>query len=100
MSFSPCRLYFPTYILILFVVVILLRLYLKYLRSLAEKTDLGRVAAPSILRLVDDALSLSGRGTILNGTTSSEIWDYLETLSEVIMFSCCSILAIRAISRY
>ncbi|KAL7110506.1 hypothetical protein ACP275_05G030000 [Erythranthe tilingii] len=55
------------------------RLYLKYMRNLAEKTDLGRVASPSILRLVDDALSLSGRGNNLNGRTSSEIWDYLET---------------------
>ncbi|KAI3452982.1 hypothetical protein Pfo_009645 [Paulownia fortunei] len=58
------------------------RLYLKYLRSLAEKTDLGRVAGPSLLRLVDDALSLSGRGTNLNGRMSSEIWDYLEQTLE------------------
>ncbi|CAA0832062.1 Uncharacterized protein - chloroplastic [Striga hermonthica] len=58
------------------------RLYLKYMRSLAEKTDLGRVAGPSLLRLVDDALSLSGRGTNLNGKMSSEIWDYLEQTLE------------------
>ncbi|KAG8382949.1 hypothetical protein BUALT_Bualt05G0133000 [Buddleja alternifolia] len=58
------------------------RLYLKYLRSLAEKTDLGRVAGPSLLRLVDDALSLSGRGAYLNGRMSSEIWDYLEQTLE------------------
>ncbi|KAK6133806.1 hypothetical protein DH2020_032517 [Rehmannia glutinosa] len=51
-------------------------------RSLAEKTDLGRIASPSLLRLVDDTLSLSGRGTILNGKTSSEIWDYLEQTLE------------------
>ncbi|GER29850.1 P-loop containing nucleoside triphosphatehydrolases superfamily protein [Striga asiatica] len=54
------------------------RLYLKYMRSLAEKTDLGRIAGPSLLRLVDDALSLSGKGTNLNGKMSSEIWDYFE----------------------
>ncbi|KAL3636121.1 hypothetical protein CASFOL_020668 [Castilleja foliolosa] len=53
------------------------RLYLKYMRSLAEKTDLGRMAAPSLLRLVDDAL-----GANLNGKMSSEIWDYLEQTLE------------------
>ncbi|KAL8549372.1 hypothetical protein ACS0TY_008270 [Phlomoides rotata] len=58
------------------------RLYLKYLRSLAEKTDLGRLASPSLLRLVDDAVSLGGRGTNLNGRMSSEIWDYLEQTLE------------------
>ncbi|KAL2233446.1 UNVERIFIED_CONTAM: putative protein, chloroplastic [Sesamum indicum] len=58
------------------------RLYLKYLRSLAEKTDLGRVAGPSLLRLADDALSLTGRSTSLNGRMSSEIWDYLEQTLE------------------
>lgn len=58
------------------------RLYLKYLRMLAEKTDLGRVAGPSILRLVDDALSLSGNAANLTGRTSSEIWDYLEQTLE------------------
>lgn len=59
------------------------RLYLKYLRSLAEKTDLGRVAGPSLLRLADEALTLSERGTNLNGKLSSEIWDYLEKALEV-----------------
>ncbi|XP_057810109.1 uncharacterized protein At1g26090, chloroplastic isoform X2 [Salvia miltiorrhiza] len=58
------------------------RLYLKYLRMLAEKTDFGRVAAPSLLRLVDDALSLSGNAVKLTGRTSSEIWDYLEQTLE------------------
>ncbi|EPS66943.1 hypothetical protein M569_07833, partial [Genlisea aurea] len=53
------------------------KLYLKYLRSLADNTDLGRLAGPSILRLIDDALSLS---TNLNGRTSSEIWDRIEKL--------------------
>ncbi|KAL2519149.1 Uncharacterized protein Adt_15396 [Abeliophyllum distichum] len=58
------------------------RLYLKYMRTLAEKTDLGRVVGPSILRLVDESLSLSGKSTNLNGRMSSEIWDYLEKLLE------------------
>lgn len=55
------------------------RLYLKYLRALAEKTDLGRLAGPSLLRLVDDALNLNLR-------MSSEIWDYLEQTIEVIKY--------------
>ncbi|KAL6566410.1 hypothetical protein OROGR_002025 [Orobanche gracilis] len=59
------------------------RLYLKFMRSLAEKTDLGRIAGPSLLRLMNDALSGSGNGTNLNGTIlSSEIWDYLEQTLE------------------
>ncbi|KAL6577706.1 hypothetical protein OROMI_010034 [Orobanche minor] len=59
------------------------RLYLKFMRSLAEKTDLGRIAGPSLLRLMDDALSGSGKGTNSNGKLmSSEIWDYLEQTLE------------------
>uniref|UniRef100_A0A2P2JEN5 Uncharacterized protein MANES_06G073100 n=1 Tax=Rhizophora mucronata TaxID=61149 RepID=A0A2P2JEN5_RHIMU len=71
------------------------RLYLKYLRTLAEKTDLGRLASPSLLRLVDEALDLSGSKG-LNGKMSAEIWDILEkkleqgasTLSEPHNFGC------------
>ncbi|KAL9401894.1 hypothetical protein Peur_005743 [Populus x canadensis] len=59
------------------------RLYLKYLRNLAEKTDLGRLAGPSLLRLVDEALSLSGSKYNLNGKMSTEIWDSLERILEV-----------------
>lgn len=51
---------------------------------LAEKTDMGRVAGPSLLRLVDDALSLNGSAGNLTGRTSSETWDYLEQTLEVI----------------
>ncbi|CAK9157956.1 unnamed protein product [Ilex paraguariensis] len=58
------------------------RLYLKYLRKLAERTDLGRLAGPSLLRLVDEAMSLTGRGSHLNGKMSAEIWDYLEQTLE------------------
>ncbi|XP_016547215.1 uncharacterized protein At1g26090, chloroplastic isoform X2 [Capsicum annuum] len=54
------------------------RLYLKYLRNLAEKTDLGRLASPSLLRLAEEALTLSGSNLNLNGKMSSEIWDLLE----------------------
>ncbi|KAL1556618.1 hypothetical protein AAHA92_12213 [Salvia divinorum] len=55
------------------------RLYLKYMRMLAEKTDMGRVAGPSLLKLVDDALSLSGNAV---NRPSSETWDYLEQTLE------------------
>ncbi|XP_011008666.1 PREDICTED: uncharacterized protein At1g26090, chloroplastic [Populus euphratica] len=56
------------------------RLYLKYLRNLAEKTDLGRLAGPSLVSLVDEALSLSGSKYNLNRKTSAEMWDSLETM--------------------
>ncbi|KAK3222626.1 hypothetical protein Dsin_009651 [Dipteronia sinensis] len=61
------------------------RLYLKYLRSMAEKTDLGRLAGPSLLRLVDEALSISGSsggGSVLNGSSSAQIWDAVDTMLE------------------
>ncbi|XP_015895761.3 uncharacterized protein At1g26090, chloroplastic [Ziziphus jujuba] len=54
------------------------RLYLKYMRNLAEKTDLGRLAGPSLLRLVDEAMNISGSQSVLNGKISAEIWDALE----------------------
>ncbi|XP_061339251.1 uncharacterized protein At1g26090, chloroplastic [Gastrolobium bilobum] len=58
------------------------RLYLKYLRNLAEKTDLGRLAAPSLLRLVDEAMRISNSRSYFNGGMSSEIWDSLDQLLE------------------
>lgn len=54
---------------------------------LAERTDMGRVAGPSLLRLVDDTLSLSGNSVNLTGRTSSDIWGYLEQTLEVDMVS-------------
>ncbi|RVX13549.1 Uncharacterized protein, chloroplastic [Vitis vinifera] len=54
------------------------RLCLKYLHNMAERTDIGRLVGPSLLRLVDEAMSLSIRGSNLNGKMSSEIWDILE----------------------
>ncbi|KAA0034522.1 ArsA_ATPase domain-containing protein [Cucumis melo var. makuwa] len=59
-----------------------IRLYLKYLRSIAEKTDLGRLATPSILRLVDEAMSISRPGSHLGGRTSTDIWETLEHVLE------------------
>lgn len=55
---------------------------MKYLRNLAEKTDFGRLAGPSILRLVDEAMSLSRDRSPFNGKSSSEIWDELEKFLE------------------
>lgn len=59
------------------------RLYLKYLRNAAEKTDLGRLAGPSVLRLVDEAMSISSSTPHRNGKMSTEIWDILEQMLEV-----------------
>ncbi|OWM75810.1 hypothetical protein CDL15_Pgr009454 [Punica granatum] len=56
------------------------RLYLKYFRSIAEKTDLGRLAGPSIIGLVDDAMSLTDSQSVLNSNTSTRIWDTLEEM--------------------
>ncbi|PPD92379.1 hypothetical protein GOBAR_DD10682 [Gossypium barbadense] len=58
------------------------RLYLKYLRSMAEKSDLGRLAGPSLLRLIDEAMGLSGNPSQLTGTISADIWDSLERILE------------------
>ncbi|XP_022979170.1 uncharacterized protein At1g26090, chloroplastic [Cucurbita maxima] len=58
------------------------RLYLKYLRSIAEKTDLGRLATPSILRLVDEAMNISSPGSHLSGRTSTDTWQALEHMLE------------------
>lgn len=58
------------------------RLYLKYLRNLAEKTDLGRVAGPSLVRLVDEAMSITGSRSYLNGKMSAEVWETLEQMLE------------------
>lgn len=58
------------------------RLYLKYLRNIAEKTDLGRLAGPSLLRLVDEAMSISSSKAPFNGKMSAEIWDTVENMLE------------------
>lgn len=66
---------------------------MKYLRNLAEKTDLGRLAGPSLLRLLDEAINLSGARYQLNGKMSTEIWEKLEKTLEVnvITTSCFSV---------
>ncbi|KAG5068668.1 hypothetical protein JHK85_001045 [Glycine max] len=57
-------------------------LYLKYLHTLAERTELGRLTAPSLLRLVDEAVLRSGSRSYFNGKMSSEIWDALDQMLE------------------
>lgn len=54
------------------------RLYLKYIRNIVDKTDFGRLAGPSLLRLVDEGMSLSGGGSNRNGRMSAEIWDKID----------------------
>ncbi|KAF9609287.1 hypothetical protein IFM89_015133, partial [Coptis chinensis] len=46
--------------------------------------DVGRLTAPSLLRLVDEALRLNGIGGLrLNGKMSVEIWDDIDRILEV-----------------
>ncbi|CBI33653.3 unnamed protein product, partial [Vitis vinifera] len=45
---------------------------------MVERTNIGRLVGPSLSRLVDEAMSLSTRGSNLNGKMSSGIWDILE----------------------
>ncbi|KAL8229013.1 hypothetical protein R6Q57_013913 [Mikania cordata] len=58
------------------------RLYLKYMRLLSEKTDFGRLAGPSLLRLADEALNAGTISSGYNGQLSGEIWDKLEHMLE------------------
>ncbi|WZZ45589.1 hypothetical protein YC2023_041848 [Brassica napus] len=58
------------------------RLYMKYLRSLAEKTDLGRLTSPSIMRFVDESMNISGNKSPFDGQTSAAMWDTLERFLE------------------
>ncbi|XP_078149336.1 P-loop containing nucleoside triphosphate hydrolases superfamily protein [Carex rostrata] len=56
------------------------RSYLKYVKDLAEKTDIGRLTSPSIIKLVYDSVRMHGRTS--EGKTSSEIWTEIEGLIE------------------
>ncbi|CAH2033919.1 unnamed protein product [Thlaspi arvense] len=58
------------------------RLYVKYLRNLAEKTDLGRLTSPSIMRFVDESMNISGNKSPFDGMTSAAMWDALERFLE------------------
>ncbi|KAJ8631135.1 hypothetical protein MRB53_024458 [Persea americana] len=57
------------------------RWYLKYLRNMAEKTDLGRLTSPSIIKLADESLRLNS-GSQVNGRSSAEIWDDIDKILE------------------
>ncbi|URE12833.1 Anion-transporting ATPase [Musa troglodytarum] len=56
------------------------RWYLKYMRNMAEKTDIGRLTAPSLLKLAYESIRLYG-GSI-EDKTSVEIWDDIERVLE------------------
>ncbi|XP_042407052.1 uncharacterized protein At1g26090, chloroplastic-like [Zingiber officinale] len=56
------------------------RSYLKYARSLAEKTDIGRLAAPSLLKLAYESIRLTDGSS--DGKTSAEIWEEIERILE------------------
>ncbi|CAD6249752.1 unnamed protein product [Miscanthus lutarioriparius] len=57
------------------------RSYLRYVRDLAEKTDMGRLASPSLLKLVYDSARPNGKTS--EGRLSTEIWNEIEQLLEV-----------------
>ncbi|KAL6635004.1 hypothetical protein ACP70R_027675 [Stipagrostis hirtigluma subsp. patula] len=56
------------------------RSYLRYVRDLAEKTDIGRLASPSLLKLIYDAARPNGKTS--EGKLSAEIWSEVEQLLE------------------
>ncbi|XP_039791173.1 uncharacterized protein At1g26090, chloroplastic-like isoform X2 [Panicum virgatum] len=56
------------------------RSYLRYVRDLAEKTDMGRLASPSLLKLIYDAARPNGKTS--EGRLSTEIWNEIEQLLE------------------
>ncbi|CAN6253551.1 unnamed protein product [Urochloa humidicola] len=58
------------------------RSYLRYVRDLAEKTDMGRLASPSLLKLIYDAARPNGKTS--EGRLSTEIWNEIEQLLETV----------------
>lgn len=59
------------------------RSYLRYVRDLAEKTDMGRLASPSLLKLIYDAAKPNGKTS--EGRLSTEIWNEIEQLLERVL---------------
>ena len=55
------------------------------MRDLAEKTDMGRLASPSLLKLIYDAARPNGKTS--EGRLSTEIWNEIEQLLEVTFHS-------------
>lgn len=70
------------------------RSYLRYVRELAEKTDVGRLASPSLLKLIYDAARPNGRSSEVR--MSAEIWKEIEQLLDGIDLSvfCTKILGV------
>ncbi|KAG1366322.1 hypothetical protein COCNU_13G001120 [Cocos nucifera] len=56
------------------------RWYLKYIRNMAEKTDIGRLTAPSFLKLAYESIRLTGGSS--EGKSSTEIWNNIEQTLE------------------
>ncbi|KAJ3692430.1 hypothetical protein LUZ60_012780 [Juncus effusus] len=56
------------------------RSYLKYVKEMAEKTDIGRLISPSILKLFYDSIKINNKTS--DGKSSSEIWSEIEQLIE------------------
>ncbi|OAY65365.1 Uncharacterized protein, chloroplastic [Ananas comosus] len=59
------------------------RWYLKYMRNLAEKTEIGRLTSPSMLKLAYDSARPNGRTS--EGKMSTEIWNEIE---QILGFRC------------
>ncbi|KAH8973509.1 hypothetical protein BDL97_01G051800 [Sphagnum fallax] len=87
------------------------RWYLSRFRSIAEKTDAGRVTLPSILKLIEGAFLDEGKGT---PRSTNEIWEagdrilsrVVKTFQDPQRFSCflvtnpCSQIAVDTALRY
>lgn len=58
---------------------------------MAEKTDLGRLTSPSIIKLADESLRLNS-GSQVNGRLSAQIWDDVDKILEVLYLCCMSLL--------
>lgn len=58
---------------------------------MAEKTDLGRLTSPSIIKLADESLRLNS-GSQVNGRLSAQIWDDVDKILEVLYLRCMSLL--------
>ncbi|KAF0934943.1 hypothetical protein E2562_028931 [Oryza meyeriana var. granulata] len=54
------------------------RSYLRYMRDLAEKTDIGRLVSPSLMRLIYDSVRPNSKSS--EGRLSSELWNEIEQL--------------------
>ncbi|KAG9450114.1 hypothetical protein H6P81_010079 [Aristolochia fimbriata] len=77
------------------------RLYLKYLRNMAEKTDIGRLTAPSVIKLIDESLRRNGGSS---DRSSTELWSAAEqalenasaAFSETSRFGCYLVMDLKS----